>query len=139
MFQGFPSETEEQFQETYESLQKTSWTRLHVFPYSLRPGTLATKIKCVVSEVQKRQRSLFLRNLSASRLLGKFENQVHQTKKILILKNKESLVGLSRDYWSVHFQESTLNQTQFFAGEEVELPIVAFEPADGPRGGVLIA
>ncbi len=38
---GFPGETEEEFQETCQFLRRVGFARIHVFPYSLRPGTAA--------------------------------------------------------------------------------------------------
>ena len=42
---GFPSETEEQFENTYKNLAGSPWTRLHVFPYSERQGTRAAVLE----------------------------------------------------------------------------------------------
>ncbi len=42
---GFPGETEEDFRETEEFVQKVGFMRLHVFPYSRRPYTKADKMK----------------------------------------------------------------------------------------------
>ena len=41
---GFPGETEEDFQNTYDLLEKLDVAYLHVFPYSERPGTRAASI-----------------------------------------------------------------------------------------------
>lgn len=38
---GFPGETEADFQDTYALCQRTGFADLHVFPYSIRPGTSA--------------------------------------------------------------------------------------------------
>jgi tRNA-2-methylthio-N6-dimethylallyladenosine synthase len=40
---GFPSETEAQFQETYDLLSKLRFDKVHVAAYSPRPGTLASR------------------------------------------------------------------------------------------------
>lgn len=40
---GFPTESEKNFQETLSFIKKTLITFAHVFPYSIRPGTLAEK------------------------------------------------------------------------------------------------
>ena len=42
---GFPGETEDLFMETYKFIEKLKFMRLHVFPYSPRPGTLAASLK----------------------------------------------------------------------------------------------
>ncbi len=59
---GFPTETEEQFQETMSFVQRVQATHLHVFPFSSRPGTPAAKMPMVPMPVRK-QRALRLRTL----------------------------------------------------------------------------
>jgi len=57
---GFPGETEENFKETLETLNKIKFTKIHTFPYSKRSGTKAATMpnqidgnikKCRVKEV----------------------------------------------------------------------------------------
>jgi len=60
---GFPTETEEDFAQTFEVLEKSHLNWLHVFPYSPRPGTPAEKIKERVPETVVKHRSNMLRRL----------------------------------------------------------------------------
>ena len=53
---GFPSETEEYFLETIDTIKKVGFTKLHVFPYSDRDGTVASKMKNKVDGNIKKQR-----------------------------------------------------------------------------------
>jgi threonylcarbamoyladenosine tRNA methylthiotransferase MtaB len=53
---GFPGETEAEFKESYDFCQKTGFARIHVFPYSRRPGTEATDMPDQVSEGVKKER-----------------------------------------------------------------------------------
>ena len=74
---GFPQETEQDFLDTY-NLCKECFDMLHVFPYSMRPGTVAAKMDGQISPEVKKQRSKALLDLSdelyanyASRFINK--------------------------------------------------------------------
>ena len=60
---GFPQESEEDFQDTY-NLCKECFDMLHVFPYSARPGTVAARMDGQISPEVKKQRSKVLLDLS---------------------------------------------------------------------------
>jgi len=52
---GFVGETDEEFENTYQNLKEIEFSAMHVFPYSERSGTVASKIgkpvdKCVVKQ-----------------------------------------------------------------------------------------
>ena len=49
---GFPEETDEMFNSTYEFSQKIKFSKIHVFPYSKRNGTVASKLKEVDSRIK---------------------------------------------------------------------------------------
>jgi len=53
---GFPGETEAEFEESYDFCRQVDFTRIHVFPYSRRPGTEAAEMPDQVSEKIKRER-----------------------------------------------------------------------------------
>ena len=44
---GFPGETEEEFRETLAFIRKCGFAQMHIFPYSIRPGTPAAKLEQV--------------------------------------------------------------------------------------------
>ena len=50
---GFPTETDEDFEETFAFLKKCRFSFLHVFPYSMRQGTPAAEMAQVPAEVKK--------------------------------------------------------------------------------------
>ncbi|MCS6957893.1 MAG: tRNA (N(6)-L-threonylcarbamoyladenosine(37)-C(2))-methylthiotransferase MtaB [Aquificaceae bacterium] len=60
---GFPSETEEDFWETYRLLQELPIAYMHVFPYSDRPFTKASKMEGKVSSAIKEERVKILKEL----------------------------------------------------------------------------
>lgn len=53
---GFPSETEELFNETLETIDKIKFSKIHVFPFSLRKGTKAEKIENHIDGATKKAR-----------------------------------------------------------------------------------
>ena len=75
---GFPNETTELFDETIATIKKIKFSKLHVFPYSLREGTKACLMDNQVDNVTKKERTRILINLS-KRLeldyMNKFINQ----------------------------------------------------------------
>lgn len=53
---GFPGETENEFNETIDTINKIKFSKIHVFPYSRRNGTPADIMKNQVSEIIKKER-----------------------------------------------------------------------------------
>ena len=98
---GFPDESQEDFEETYEVLKSQPWTRVHVFPYSHRRKMSK---KPLDASVVKKRASL-LRHLSESRFEASLNKQLGSTKKVLPLAG-QNLQGLSRDYWKVDIPEN---------------------------------
>jgi threonylcarbamoyladenosine tRNA methylthiotransferase MtaB len=61
---GFPGETDEDFEETYQLLERVRPAFLHIFPYSRRAGTPAAERKDQVQESVKTERAARLQALS---------------------------------------------------------------------------
>jgi threonylcarbamoyladenosine tRNA methylthiotransferase MtaB len=57
---GFPGETDAQFRETFEFIERLPFTYLHVFSFSERPGTAAAALgeRVPVNAIRERARSL---------------------------------------------------------------------------------
>lgn len=105
MIVGFPSETEQQFNEAYERMEQLPWTKIHVFPYSPRPGTYANKIKGALHRHDILKRAKKLRRLSDTRYNQKAMDQVGKIKEVMILKSGQE--GLSEDYWPVSWSQES--------------------------------
>ncbi len=101
---GFSDETLEQHQNTLRVLQENQWTKIHVFPYSRRGGTVADKYMSHLSDAEIRNRASDLKSLSQSREEAAGRAQIEQTKRVLILKSGTE--GLSSDYWPVKFLQA---------------------------------
>ncbi|MGI6644253.1 MAG: tRNA (N(6)-L-threonylcarbamoyladenosine(37)-C(2))-methylthiotransferase MtaB [Bacilli bacterium] len=61
---GFPGETEELFQKSYDFIKKCNFMMLHVFPYSKRPKTPAARLKDQITKEEKQKRVQKLIELS---------------------------------------------------------------------------
>jgi threonylcarbamoyladenosine tRNA methylthiotransferase MtaB len=100
---GFPGESESDFAEALERLGSLPWTRLHVFPYSQRPGTFAARRDDHVPLAAIQSRAVALRELSSGRMRNCAEKQVGRQKQVLVLRGGRT--GLTRDYWSFQLSE----------------------------------
>jgi threonylcarbamoyladenosine tRNA methylthiotransferase MtaB len=116
---GFPTESEDLFLETYQNLKELPWSRIHVFPYSERPGTFAVKLSPKNEQSIVKARARRLRELSFERYNEIAKAQIGQTKRCLILKNN---TALSRDYWSVELAKDSIEKG-FVPNTEVSLKI----------------
>jgi len=75
---GFPGETAEEFEESYDFCCKMDFARMHVFPYSQRPGTPAAEITSQVNASIKQahmRRMLELSQVLKKRFEAKFIGQ----------------------------------------------------------------
>jgi tRNA A37 methylthiotransferase MiaB len=72
---GFPSEDEQAFANTLRIVEESGATKVHVFPYSPRPGT-STGAADPVPKEEKRDRSVRLRALSHEACLRRWREKV---------------------------------------------------------------
>ena len=111
---GFPQESEEDFLDTYK-LCEECFDMLHVFPYSMRPGTAAARMDGQISSDVKKQRSKVLLELS-DKLYIKFANKfIGQDVTVLVEKYDEEKginIGHTSNYLSVEIplKESKVGQ-----------------------------
>jgi threonylcarbamoyladenosine tRNA methylthiotransferase MtaB len=80
---GFPSETDEDFQETFNFLHSLDISYLHVFTYSERDDTRALEIKPVVPVHIRNERNKTLRNLSYMKMQYFTQQHAGQIRKVL--------------------------------------------------------
>ncbi len=111
---GFPGETEEHFAAAYKFLQSIYFSYLHVFPYSIRPGTVAAGFKDQISKTIKDARVSQLRSLSDEKKNTFYQNHLHQIRPVLVEGRQNSdgtLKGFTDNYIAVRFDgpDSLLN------------------------------
>ena len=81
---GFPGETQEEFDFTYEFLKEIKFYKMHVFPYSIRKGTKAADMPKQVDGAEKERRSKILIELSNKNQLEYNKKYLGQTVEVLI-------------------------------------------------------
>lgn len=94
---GFPGESDEEFKETYNFIKKVGFSQLHIFQYSQREGTAASKIYKDMKSQIKEKRSARLEELN-KKLKKKF---IKKTKfgKVLIEEEIDGyFVGYTENY-----------------------------------------
>ena len=90
---GFPTETEEMFQNTLDIVNDCDLTFLHVFPYSPRPGTPAARMPQVES-VKIKERAALLRDAGQKAVEKHFKSMIGKTTNFLVESNDNGrLVG----------------------------------------------
>ncbi len=100
---GFPTETEEDFEATMQFVERVKFSQLHIFPYSKRDGTVASKIYKDLSGKVKTARLKRLEELG-QRLKLEFINQNKTAKVLIEEKNGEFFEGYSENYVKCYVQ-----------------------------------
>lgn len=97
---GFPGETDEDFEKTLNFVDKIQFSKIHVFKYSNRKGTVASKMKNQVSGVVKKERSKLLIEKSKNYTDKFLDNMLNQPIKVLFeSKNDDGYIkGYTTNY-----------------------------------------
>lgn len=97
---GFPGETDEDFEKTLNFVDKIQFSKIHVFKYSNRKGTVASKMKNQVSGVVKKERSKLLIEKSKYYTDKFLDNMLNQPIKVLFeSKNDDGYIkGYTTNY-----------------------------------------
>ena len=109
---GFPGETNELFNETIDTVNKIKFSKIHVFPFSLRKGTKAEELPNHIDDVTKKERVKKLISISENlekEYFNKFINEeveflpeiykegyiIGHTGNYLLIKAKGNIEGLN--------------------------------------------
>ena len=106
---GFPSETEENFEELYEFVKEAKFDRLGAFPYSAEDGTPAALFKNQIEQEIKEERHAKIMELqqeiSTENLQSKIGN-VYRCMIEQVTEDGEFLIG--RTYMDVPFEDGVI-------------------------------
>ena len=93
---GFPGETQQEHEETLSLVKEMGFTRIHVFPFSARPGTAAWDMRPKIPERVTGERTRELRQAS-SRFHEEYFQRWLNRKVYVLLEERKTLEN--RDYW----------------------------------------
>ena len=106
---GFPYETDELFNETLEFSKKMNFSKIHVFPYSIRVGTAAASMPNQVDEVTKKMRVKKLMALSEKQEKEYYEKFKGKELDILVEECDNNVsIGHTSNYLMVTLNENLL-------------------------------
>ena len=102
---GFPGETDEEFNKTYQFLKEIKFYKMHIFKYSPRKGTKAAVMPNQISGDIKEKRSRELIELSNENELEYNKNYIGKEMEVLFEEEKEKIYkGHTQNYILVYCQ-----------------------------------
>jgi threonylcarbamoyladenosine tRNA methylthiotransferase MtaB len=122
---GFPGEGQKEFRETYQMIQELPFSYLHIFPYSVRAGTAASRMKPSIPAMVITERTELLKRLSKAK---KERHARGHLQKILdvIVEEKEVngyMSGTASNYLKVRMRADNIKPGSmvFVRSTEIEL------------------
>ena len=128
---GFPGETEEQFERTCDVVREVGFSRVHVFPFSARPGTVAAGLPEQVDPAVKKDRVARVQKIAreererfARRFIGRNARVVVESVETPLLAPSVAR-GTTDRYYEVLFQVPAGRSVA--AGDVVETKLVGLD------------
>lgn len=96
---GFPGETEGLFNETINFVRKIGFSKIHIFPYSKRKGTIAADFPDQINDETKKKRCAFLNEIEKQMRRDFYEKNKENIAELLVEKNENGFaVGFTKNY-----------------------------------------
>lgn len=132
---GFPGETEEEFNETYEFLDALNISYLHVFSYSERDNTESLKINHKIPKKIRATRSQILRKLSEKKKMNFYKSNINQIRPVLFeSKNYDGYIyGYTDNYvrvktlWSKNLVDNVVDCELINIDDEIIMNAKVYE------------
>ncbi len=126
---GFPGETQEEFETTYQFLKQIKFYKMHIFKYSPRKGTKAAQMKEQIDGKQKEERSQKLIQLSDQN--QKTYHQTYLGKEVEVLWEEEK-----NGYYQGHTKNYLLAKIK--SEEKLENKIIKTKCIEGLKDYILL-
>ncbi|HZO18956.1 MAG TPA: MiaB/RimO family radical SAM methylthiotransferase [Gemmatimonadaceae bacterium] len=112
---GFPGETEADHEATVRLIEELPFTYLHVFPYSPRPGTAATRLGSVVAPSRVERRAADLRALAKRKAAAYRARRDRGVADVIVTTGGPRPEGITEDFLTVHVTGSMERGARFRA------------------------
>ena len=132
---GYPGETDEQFQNTFNFLRESSITHFHVFPFSSRKGTTASRLAEKIQKPVKKERVRTAIMLGEAKLQNFAEENVGRVTPVLFeTRNREGLFeGFTTNFLRIEVESAENLRNQI-------LPVKIISASQGrAKGEILIS
>lgn len=106
---GHPYETESLFQKTIETSKKIQFSKIHVFPYSVRTGTMAALMENQIPEEEKKKRSRILCDLSNELEEKYYKSFIGKTLEVLV---EDKNMSCTSNYLKVLLAKEMIKNTE---------------------------
>ena len=104
---GFPTETDQDFAETVDTIKKAKFFEMHIFPYSSRQGTVASKMKMVDDKV-KAERVKILEDINEIAKKDYILSQKHNVLTVLTENFENDMIfGHTENYIKIYLPKET--------------------------------
>ncbi|HPE55346.1 MAG TPA: tRNA (N(6)-L-threonylcarbamoyladenosine(37)-C(2))-methylthiotransferase MtaB [Bacteroidales bacterium] len=118
---GFPGETEEDFQETCDAVDRIGFSHIHTFKYSVRKGTRAERLPDHLPEKVKNERSAIIRELAEKHKRNYRLGFIGKTQTVYVEKidARGFAHGYGEHYIPIRFKASKTTQLKDFHKVEI--------------------
>ena len=120
---GFPTETEENFYNTYKFIQECKFSNLHIFPFSPKLGTPAARMPQISNSI-KSGRADKLRKLGNEIKLNYFKDKVGKTQSVL-LEGQD--LSYTDDYCKVKILEDKKKYHSDLRGQLTKVKFIGYD------------
>lgn len=124
---GFPSESEEDFNASIENVKKIKFTKIHVFPYSDRNGTVASKMNNKVDGKVKKERVKKMIEISKGLEIEYMKNHLNKKMSFIPEVYKDGfLIGHTGNFLLIKTKgdEELIGKEVFVETKEIDYPYI---------------
>lgn len=110
---GFPGESEDDFEQSLDFVDKIAFSKVHIFPYSKRKGTKAATMPYQISKQVKKERETRLQEVELKNRIVFMKSFLNKTVSVLVERSVDGVCnGFTKNYIPVFFdgQEELCNR-----------------------------